>query len=71
MSHIKFQSERDENQAMNNCPYRSVARYVEKVDYETNETYSQWDYSVNECGETEYISTAKDRCKRCGKVFTY
>lgn len=70
MSHITKQSERDENQEIWNCPYRAVGRYVSVYNDWTGETDEEWRYE-NECGDVEHISIAKDRCKRCGKTFTY
>lgn len=71
MSHITKQSERDENSAIWNCPYREVPVYVKIEDcYYTGE--EQWEWQTqNQCGPSEYIGTAKDRCVRCNKVFTY
>lgn len=70
MSHITKQSERDENEAIHNCRFANVelSHWVE------NEVYGGErleHYTENQCGPTETISFAKDKCLLCGKVFTY
>lgn len=70
MSHITCQAERDENEAIWNCPYRSVEVWKSWIDEWTGEEEWGW-VSENQCGDVEYLSPAKDRCKRCGKTFTY
>jgi hypothetical protein len=70
MSHITQQSERDENQAIDNCPYRSVYEYVDVYNDWTGETEQEWK-QVSKCGDMQRVSLAKDKCTRCGKVFTY
>lgn len=70
MSHITCQAERDENAAIWACPHRSVTVWREVEDDWTGEI-SMEPAIENQCGDSEYISVGKDRCKRCGKVFTY
>lgn len=70
MSHITCDAEREENKAIWACPYRSVSVYVEEYNDWTGEMEYNWK-TENQCGDVEYISVAKDKCKRCGKVFTY
>lgn len=70
MSHITCQAERDENQAINNCPFASARVWKPVEDYWTGEITEEW-VIENQCGEPEYLSAAQDKCKRCGKVFTY
>jgi hypothetical protein len=70
MSHITCQAERDENAAINACPHRAVSVWHDVYDDWTGETHSEC-FQENQCGEWATISVAKDRCKRCGKTFTY
>lgn len=70
MTHITCQAERDENEAIWNCPYRSVHVWRDVVDEWTGETESQC-VTENQCGDTITLSPAKDKCKRCSKTFTY
>lgn len=70
MSHITMQSERDENNSIWNCPHREVLVYAETQGYDGDDNEWKWQ-TENQCGPTEYISAAKDRCIRCKKVFTY
>lgn len=70
MSHITCQSERDENEEIRNCQFRAVKVWKTWIDDWTGEQESDW-IEENQCGDSETISVAKDRCTRCGKIFTY
>lgn len=70
MSHITCQSERDENAQIWDCPHRSVEVLGSFEHPITGEVCQEW-YTENQCGPTERVSVAKDKCTRCGKVFTY
>lgn len=70
MSHITCQAQRDENEAIRNCPHASVSVYKEIENEWTGEMVGNW-YTEDQCGPTRYVSTAQDQCIRCGKTFTY
>lgn len=70
MSHITCQAERDENEAMNNCPHRSIPVLRTFVDDWTGEAYEEWT-TESRCGKWVTLSPAKDKCLRCEKIFTY
>lgn len=70
MSHITCDAEREENKAMWACPYRAVPVYVDVYNDWTGEYESEWK-EENQCGDMQRISVAKDKCIRCGKIFTY
>lgn len=70
MSHITCQKERDENQAIWDCPDRKVGRWTMVYNEYTGESEEEW-VTESKCDVSERVSVAKDRCKRCGKIFTY
>lgn len=70
MGHITQQSERDENQAIWDCPYRDVPITYQVLNDWTGE-YEDAYGTESQCGEMITLSVAKDKCVRCGKIFTY
>lgn len=70
MGHITQQSERDENQAIWDCQYRGIP-VIRTIFNDWTGEFEDVYGTENQCGEMKTLSIAKDKCLRCGKIFTY